>query len=365
MSVTLIYRVVILFCAALVSCAKEPIQALEPVVEDEVPMRILPVGVTMGLETVDHLTEDLEGCDCPSIIRFFYHQDKDLPRFVAPVDYDEDIRPVREITEPDYSTRYYELSNWIRLRRLKETCPNSLYIISTEIAVDPTTRELSTFPNRNFRFAQWGSEAKVAEWAYAFVANVNDVLGVGTWYWQLSSEPWDTDWHRVRDAYWATLDSMGDQIRPLVMSPALPIGQDDGSGFGVNRWYEGTIATYLGGRGRDYDAISMHAYPLEGLTWTADPRLVLGKVKQGLEIRDQFAPDAKFFMTEFGVPHTWAPAEDMARCVIEALEALLVDGVTMYNYAEGQGEGTHFEDCYLRLDTCQYVPYYDLVTRAR
>ena len=334
--------------------------------------RRVMVGVTGGPETTDHYPT-IRVASHPRLQRLYYLQDKDQPKGTYPRDVE-----FKKVPEEDGVEKWFAYSNFDRFQKVARVLNADLQpakpMISTENIVAPGGWK--KFPNKNWSFADWGSKDKVKEWSFAFIDRMNRVFGPGQWIWQLSSEPWLTDWHPVRDAYMDVYISLPVDQRPVLAWPALPIGQGDANEEGTNKYYPEKLTDYVPAKYRKYiSIICIHAYALDNRNEFVDNHdIVLDVVNRGVAFTREYLPHAKVRITEMGHPAYTKKGEDKIeiqqkqythiKSVLDKLEAIPeVEAAYLYNYVENQSDDV-FQPCFLASKTNLPKISYELVDQV-
>jgi hypothetical protein len=335
--------------------------------------RTIDIGVTAGLELVDHLDYDEEssyaaepfnGAADPKVMRVFYHMDKSTKKACAPKDNPTSFRAF--LDEDGDKREWYEKVWYYRLKKLRERFPYTKFIICTEIAKKPDGT-LADFPNRNWLKEDWKDAKQVEEWLEKFITETNATLG-DNWDWQTSSEPWDEDWQwfqRVALTYIGKMIADGRDI-PLIVSPAFPIGQGETNEHGTNKYWGRPIGEFIPEDLREYyDVVSLHNYSLtKDNDWTTDltgwneKLLLFTRAITQLDMDDR-----EKICTEFGFDMEHPQASEMIAKMGEQLRIHFFIIATIYSYRQ-QG-ADHFENCYLQNRDGTHLPAYENVTEAK
>lgn len=245
----------------------------------------------------------------PRGLRTYWLQDKENPPNTVPAD-------VEYITPPkkyDKTLPWRVYSNFIRMRGARDAIDSQgetdVIMISTENIFGPNGI-IYGFPNKNWPTNAWGrtpeaAKAKIKEWARAFIDGNNNYIGVGSWVWQFSSEPWDIDWQFVQAAYYEAWLETPVELRPKLASAALPIGQGETTEEGTNKWFDGELTDFIPEYMRkDISIVCVHAYALDNLKWVDDPSIATDIIQRALDFTAEYLPHANVQVTEFGYPGT-------------------------------------------------------------
>ena len=304
----------------------------------------LLVGVTSSPKTHDHM-DDITHIN-PRLFRAYYLIEKDMPKGTVPSSATFVATPL----EYDKTLDWHVYSNFKRFEKFSEKLGTDQKImLSTETIIMPDGSQ-SKFPNKNYLYAQWGSDEKIIEWVHVFIENMNNAIGENKWIWQLSSEPWITDWQKIQKAYikgWETFEG----VKPVLATAALPLGQGQES----NKYFEGELTDFVPVEFRDkFTYLTFHSYSLDNKNeWVKDTGINKKDIDAAVKFRDDHMPKAILRMTEFNFPLEVDEVVDQDYQFTHVKEVIDYcktqngfDAVYLFNYLPLATNGV-FDDCYV------------------